>query len=78
MSIKGHIFCPYSLSFRSNRKFMRIILKINERVEMMLQTVDKSASYLQKSQFFCSGSRDFKRVLMTSSTCLHLHSKTIV
>ena len=65
-------------SFRANRKSMLRILKINVLVNMILQTMDKTVSFLPKTHFFVLGLHDFKRVLMTSSTCLHLHSKPIV
>ena len=51
----GHTFCPYFSSFRANRKSMLTILKINVLVDMMLQTMDKTVSYLQKTQFFVLG-----------------------
>ena len=56
-----HTFCPYFSSFRANRKSMLIILKIYVLVDMMLQTVHETVSYiLAKNSVFCSGSHDFK------------------
>ena len=54
------------------------ILQINVRIEMTLQTLDKTVNFSCTVQFFCSGSRDSGRVPMTSSTGLHPHFKTTV
>ena len=51
----GHIFCPHFSSFCAKRKSMLTILKINVLVDMMLQTMDKTVSYLRKTQFFVLG-----------------------
>ena len=51
----GHIFCSYFSSFCANRKSMLTILKINVLVDMMLQTMDKTISFLRKTQFFVLG-----------------------
>ena len=56
------------------------ILQIKVRVEMTLQTMDKTVNFscfVYRSDF-CSGSRDSGRVPMTSLTGLHPHSKTTV
>ena len=53
-------------SFCANGKRTLIILNINVRVDMILQTMDKTVSFLRKIQVFCSGSRDNGRVPMTS------------
>lgn len=41
--------------FRANGKRMLIILKINVRVDMILQTKDKTVSFLRKTQYFVLG-----------------------
>ncbi len=51
---------------------MLTFFKINVRIDIILQTLNETVSFLRKSQF-CSGSRDIKRAPMTSSTDLHSH-----
>ena len=48
--------------------------KINVLVKVLLRTIDKTVRNLQKKIVFLF---DFRRVLMTSSTCLHLHSSYV-
>lgn len=63
--------------FRANGKRMLIILKINVRVDMILQTKDKTVSFLRKTQYFVLGHVTYWACPETSSTTLHLHTKTI-
>ena len=51
----GHIFCPYFSVFRANGKSMLTIFKTNVLVVMILQTLDKTVSYLRKTQFSVLG-----------------------
>ena len=43
---QGTFCCAFFLSFRTNSKSIRVILKINILVDMILQTMDKTVSYL--------------------------------
>ena len=45
-------FCPYFSRFCTNGKRMRKILQINVRIDMILQTRDKTVSLLRTLQFF--------------------------
>ena len=53
--VNRDIFCPYFSSFRADRKSMLKIPKINVLVDMILQTMDKTVSYLRKTHFFFLG-----------------------
>ena len=50
-----HIFSPYFSSFRANGKRMLEILQINVRIEMTLQTLDKTVNFSCTFQFFVLG-----------------------
>ena len=51
----GHIFPPYFSSVRANGKRMLEILQINVRIEMTLQTLDKTVNFSCTIQFFVLG-----------------------
>ena len=51
---KVHFF-PYISSFRADRKSRLTFLKINLLVDIMLQTMDKTVTYLLKTQFLALG-----------------------
>ncbi len=52
---KEHIFFSYFSSFCANGKRMLTFFKINVLIDIILQTMNETVSFLRKTQFFVLG-----------------------